>query len=194
MKKINFYLFLSALLLIVLGLVCIFNPVEIFQSMAWLVGLMILLTGISGLLFGLKEQKELPNAGSSVMLAIFQILVGILFVCNGLLAASTMVVVFALWVMFEGISLSVLSFDYKRSGYQQWWLMLLLGILSLLLGFFALRNPGGVGAAFGILLGLGILSNGIERVVACFALKRIRNRIRDFKESLTATNIDDKQQ
>lgn len=194
MKKINLYLIVTALLLIVLGVVCILNPGKSFITMASLIGLLILLTGVFGLLFSLRAQKFLPNAGSTTMLAIFQIVVGVLFVCNGLLAAETLIVVFALWVMFEGISLSVLSFDYKRAGYDRWWLMGLLGLCSLILGFLALRNPDGVGTIFGVLLGVGIFANGIERIVAIIALKHIENRARDLKESAEAINIDENQQ
>ena len=193
MKRVNVFLIVTALLLIVLGVVCILNPVEIFQSMAWLVGLLILLTGIVSLLFGLKAQRQLPNAGSTTLLAVFQIIVGLMMICNSVISATAIVVVFALWVMFEGISLSVLSFDYKRSGYDRWWLMLIFGICSLILGFIAMRNPEAVEAFMGVLLGLGILANGIERIVAFSGLKRIQKFARDLKESAEAYNIDDLQ-
>lgn len=194
MKKVNLYLIVTALLLIVLGVICILNPGESFVAMASIIGLLILLTGVFGLLFGLKAQKYLPNAGSTTLLAMFQIVVGVLFVCNGLIAAESLVVVFAIWVMFEGISLAVLSFDYKRAGYDRWWLMALLGLYSLILGFFALRNPAGVGTIFGVLLGVGIFANGIERIVAITALRRIQKQLQELKESEEAVNIDDKQQ
>ena len=43
----------------------------------------------------------------------------------------------------------------------------------------------------GIMLGFGILANGIERIVAFSALRRIQHTVRDLKESATAHNIDD---
>lgn len=190
MKKVNIYLILTALLLVVLGVVCIINPGEAFVAASWLVGLLILLSGVFGLLFGLRAQRFLPNAGSTTLLAVFQIIVGFLFLCNGLVAAESLIIVFVMWVIFEGISLSVLSFDYKKSGYDGWWIMALLGIFSLILGIIALHNPAGVGTFMGILLGLGILANGVDRIVAVFALKRIRNIVRDLHESATATPID----
>ena len=69
--------------------------------------------------------------------------------------------------------------------------MLLLGLCSIVLGFLALRNPEKTGIFLGVLLGIGILANGIVRIVAFFGLKRIENRLRDLKESATATPIDD---
>lgn len=191
MKKVNIYLIVTALLLIVLGVVCVLNPVEIFESMAWLAGLLILMTGVVSLVFGLRAQKYLPNAGSTTLLAVFQIIVGCMMLANSIISSTAIVVVFSLWVMFEGISLSVLSFDYKRAGYDRWWLMLVFGLCSMLLGFLAMRRPESVKAFMGIMLGLGIFANGIERIVAYAGLRRIENTVRDIKESATAINIDE---
>ncbi len=191
MKKVNIYLIVTAVLLILLGVVCIFNPGAGFASAAWLMGLLILCSGISSLIFGLRAQAFLPNAGSTTLLALFQIVVGLMLATNILASQVALIAVFAMWVMFEGISLAVLSIDYKKGGYDRWWLMTLLGVCSILLGFLALRKPESTGAFLGILLGLGILANGIVRIIAFFALRRISNTLRDLKESATATPIDD---
>lgn len=191
MKKVNIYLIVTAVLLILLGVVCIFNPGAGFASVAWLMGLLILCSGISSLIFGLRAQAFLPNAGSTTLLALFQIVVGLMLATNILASQVALIAVFAMWVMFEGISLAVLSIDYKKGGYDRWWLMTLLGVCSILLGFLALRKPESTGAFLGILLGLGILANGIVRIIAFFALRRISNTLRDLKESATATPIDD---
>ena len=191
MKRINIYLIVTAVLLIALGVVCIFNPGAGFVSAAWLMGLFILASGISSLIFGLRAQAFLPNAGSTTLLAIFQIIVGLMLATNILASQIALIAVFAMWVMFEGVSLAVLSIDYKKGGYDRWWVMLLLGVCSILLGFLAIRKPESTGAFLGILLGLGILANGIVRIVAFFGLKRIENRLCDLKESATARPIDD---
>ena len=191
MKRINIYLIITAVLLIVLGVVCIFNPGESFVSAAWLLGVIILVSGLSSLIFGLRAQAFLPNAGSTTLLAVFQIIIGLMLAANLLASEIALIAVFAMWVMFEGVSLSVLSIDYKKGGYDRWWLMLLLGVCSIILGFLALREPEYTGTFLGILLGLGILANGIVRIVAFFGLKRIEKRLRDIHESATAKPIDE---
>ncbi len=191
MKRINIYLIITALLLIVLGVVCIFNPGASFASAAWLMGLVILVSGVSSLIFGLRAQAFLPNAGSTTLLAVFQIIVGLMLASNILVSEVALIVVFSMWVIFEGVSLSVLSIDYCKGGYDRWWLMLILGVCSIVLGFLALREPETTGAFLGVLIGLGILANGIIRIVAFFGLRRINKRLRDLKESATATPIDD---
>lgn len=191
MKRINIYLIVTAVLLIALGIVCIFNPGASFVSAAWLMGLFILASGISSLIFGLRAQAFLPNAGSTTLLAVFQIIIGLMLAANLLASEIALIAVFAMWVMFEGVSLSVLSIDYKKGGYDRWWLMLLLGVCSIILGFLALREPEYTGTFLGILLGLGILANGIVRIVAFFGLKRIEKCLRDIHESATAKPIDE---
>jgi uncharacterized membrane protein HdeD (DUF308 family) len=191
MKRINIYLIITAVLLIALGVVCIFNPGESFASATWLLGVIILVSGLSSLIFGLRAQAFLPNAGSTTLLAVFQIIIGLMLAANLLASEIALIAVFAMWVMFEGVSLSVLSIDYKKGGYDRWWLMLLLGVCSIILGFLALREPEYTGTFLGILLGLGILANGIVRIVAFFGLKRIEKRLRDIHESATAKPIDE---
>lgn len=191
MKRINIYLIVTAVLLVVLGVVCIFNPGASFASAAWLMGLVILVSGVSSLIFGLRAQAFLPNAGSTTLLAVFQIIVGLMLATNILASEVALIAVFSMWVMLEGISLAVLSIDYRKSHYDRWWLMLILGVCSIVLGFLALREPETTSAFLGVLIGLGILANGIIRIVAFFGLRRIEKHLRDIKESANATPIDD---
>ena len=189
-KRVKIYLGLTALLLIVLGVLCMVNPGHGLLSVAWLIGLLILLTGVLSLVFGLRAQAFLPNAGSTTLLAILQIFIGILFLANKFVGAATLSIVFAFWVTFEGISLGVLSIDYKRAGYNRWWLMLLLGLCSVVLGIAALCRPASSGVALGILIGLGIMANGVVRLVALSAIRRIEGRVQDVKDKLRSVNID----
>ena len=193
MKKLNTYLFVTALLLVVIGVICIIHPFEIFASMAWLVGLLILLAGCTTLFFGLRAQHVLPNAGSTTLLGVLSIIIGIIFLGNNLLAEGVIAVVFSMWVLFEGISLLMLAFSYKHSGYNKWWIMLLLGLCSAILGLLALSHPIHTGAFMGILIGFGIFANGVVRLVALVALKHISTSIRDNVESAKAIPIDDMQ-
>lgn len=194
MKKLNVYLAITALLLVVIGVICMIHPVAIFSDMAWLAGLLIMLAGCSTLIFGLRAQRVLPNAGSTTLLGVLGIIIGLIFLGNKFFAAGVIAVVFSMWVLFEGISLLMLAFGYKRNGYDKWWFMLLLGICSALLGLLALTHPVHTGGFVGVLIGIGIFANGIVRLVALVALKHIAEACRECEERANAINIDDLQQ
>ena len=193
MKKLNVYLFVTALLLVVIGVICMIHPADIFAGMAWLVGVLILLAGCTTIFFGLRAQRMLPNAGSTTLLGVLGIIIGLIFLSNTILAEGVLAVVFSMWVLFEGISLLMLAFSYKRSGYDKWWIMMLLGVCSALLGLLALTHPIHTGSFLGVLIGIGIFANGVVRLVALVALKHITAAIRDSKESSEAIPIDDLQ-
>jgi len=190
MKKVNVYLIITALLLIALGVLCIVNPGASFISTAWIMGLIILLSGISQLVMGLTLGRLLPNAGMTTLMGLLQIILGIMLLGNNMLASTTLIIAFAMWIVFEGISLAVNAFEYKRFRFGGWWIMLLLGICSIVLGFMALQKPDVTAPALGMLVGIGIMANGIVRLVAYIGMKRIGNRIRDFKEKVEAISID----
>lgn len=185
MKKVTktkIYLIVTAIMLVALGCLFIAKPVAGMLEIAWLAGLLMLVSGCVTLAFSIRQQAIMPNAASSTLLSILQILLGIMFLCNKGLTAMTLVVMFTMWIVVEGVQLAVLSFDYKKYGFKQWWLMLLLGICSVVLGFYCLFNPIATGATISIMVGIAIISNGITRLVAFFSINKVQNRIKGAQE------------
>ena len=182
--KIKIHLALTALILITLGVICVLNPLESFVTISWLIGLLILLSGVITLLFGLRAQAILPNAASTTLLAIFQIVIGCIFMLNTWIASGTLTVVFAMWMLFESISILVGSIDYKRAGYQQWWLMLIFGAVSIALSFVAICNPEPTALAITSLLGVALMAIGFVRLAAIPAVGRLQKRIKEAKKAV----------
>lgn len=178
------YLVVTAVLFIALGAFFIIRPIEGMVSVAWLAGLMMLLSGCFSLFFNLRHQAVMPNAGSSTLMSVLQIILGIMFLSNNALTLVTLIVMFAMWILFEGIQLAVLAFDYKRFGFKQWWLMLVLGICSVMLGFYALQRPDATGVTISFMVGIAIISNGIIRLVAFSGINKVERRVEGAKSRL----------
>lgn len=188
MKKVTatkIYLLITAILLIVMGFLFIFNPGSGMVSVAWFAGLLMLISGFCTLIFSMSRQAVMPNAGSTTLMSVLQIVLGIILLSNRGLAVMTIIVMFGMWIIVEGIQLAILSFDYKKYGLKQWWLMLLLGICSTVLGLYALTHPVATGATISILVGLAIISNGITRMVVFFGINKVQNRIEGVKERVS---------
>lgn len=182
--KVKIHLILTALILLTLGIICVLNPFKSFQAVAWLIGLLILCSGIISLLFGLKAQAILPNAASTTLMSLFQITIGAIFMLNSRIAEGSLIVVFAVWMMFESINILVGAFDYRKAGYQQWWLMLILGLISIALSLYAICNPAVTTVAITALLGLGLMSIGMVRLAAIPAVSRLQKRIKEVKQGV----------
>lgn len=182
-KSTKILLVVTGILLIVLGIVCICNPVETLFSMAWLIGFLTLLSGISKLVFGLRTQNLLPNSGTRVLTGVFDVLLGIFLLCNNFFVAISLPLIFAIWLIVEGIILVVQSFDYKKADYQGWWWLLLMGIAVVVLSFFAMKNLDVTGKTISIMFGCGVMLLGIAYIVAFFGINKFQKKVKQAKEA-----------
>ena len=183
-KSTKIMLVVTGILLVVLGVVCICNPAETLFSMAWLIGVLTLLSGISKLVFGLKTQNFLPNSGTRILTGVIDVMFGIFFLANSLFVAASLPMVFAFWLIVEGVILVVQSFDYKKADYQGWWGMLLMGIVVVVLGFFALKNLDVAGTTLSVLFGCAVILLGIAYLVAFFGINKFQKKVKKTKAAI----------
>ena len=184
--KVKVNLILTAVIMIAVGVLFVIYPKASLGTLTWLLGVLILASGCFTILFSLKAQKILPNASSSTLLGVFQIMLGSLFVLNhfGMLKDSAIGVLFATWVMYEGLSLVISSFGYKRATFGNWWVMLLFGLLNVVLGYVALLYAEQISTVLAVIVGLGIVGNGVMRIVAFIAIQRIEKRLKQQAEAV----------
>lgn len=178
-KSSKILLTLAGLLLIVLGVICLFKPAETLFASAWMIGCFTLISGLSMLLFTFRTQQFLPNSGTRMLSALLQMFLGIFFLSNSALLTASLPIVFAIWVTIEGIMLFIESFDFKKYGFSYWWCMLLLGIAAAVLGIFGLHNPVAAGKTLSVLIGLGIIFNGVCYLIALGGLDKFFTRVKD---------------
>ncbi|MCR5014652.1 MAG: DUF308 domain-containing protein [Bacteroidales bacterium] len=181
-KSIKIWLAVSGILLIALGIVCLCNSVETLFATAWLIGLLTLLSGITTMVFTFKTQLFLPNSGSRMLSGLLQVLLGFFFLFNNAALTASLPFVFAVWVIVEGVSLAIRSFDYKRVGFAYWWVILILGVAAAVLGILGLRNPVASGYTISTLLGIAIIAFGIANLVAFFGLNKLGKAFKELME------------
>ncbi len=174
----------SGVMFIILGILCIAKPGPALFSIAWLLGLITLISGIAELIMVLNAQRFIPNSGTRVLSAVFQIVVGCLLLGHKWLVTISLPVIFAIFVLVEGIVIAVKSFDYKQVDFKYWWCLLILGVAGAVLGFLGLRNPDVAGKTLSILVGIGVIAEGISFLVTLGGINRFEKRVKDFKEDV----------
>lgn len=165
--------------LVALGIICISSPISTVISMAWILGIITLVSGISTLLNWFNLRKYFPQSGSILLSSILQILVGILFLRHDMALAAIIPIVFAFFLLIEGANLAIRSFDYKKIGFKLWWVNLILGIAATILGFMSFSVPGVGGKAVSICVGSGLIIIGIVYFVALFAINRFEKKLHE---------------
>ena len=176
-KSTKIWLAIAGILLIGLGVICLMRPFETLLSVAWLIGFMTLLTGISKLVFTFRTQAFLPNGATRLLSAILLIILGCILLSNKLFVTSSLPIIFAVWVVIEGVTIAVLSFDYKKFHFDFWWVLLLIGIVAVVLGILGLRNPLVAANTLSALISIGIILLGVSYLVAVFGINKLQKAL-----------------
>ena len=185
------WLCVAGVLLIALGVVCICNPAETLFSTAWLIGIFTLLAGISKLVFTFKTQAFIPNSGSRMLSALFEILMGCIFLGSKLFLTASLPIIFAAWVLVEGVIIAVQSFDYKQVGVPWWYCLLILGIAGAVLGLLGLRNPVTAGKTLSTLIGIGIIANGAAYILAVAGVNKFEKKVEGVRSTIREAIADE---
>lgn len=75
-KSIKIWLAVTGILLLVLGVICIWNPAETLFASAWMIGALTLASGIFGLAFTLETQAFIHNSGTRMLSSLLQLFLG----------------------------------------------------------------------------------------------------------------------
>lgn len=183
-KSTKFWLVISGILLVALGILCIANPEATLFATAWLIGCFTLVSGIFRLVFTFRTERYLPNSGTRMLSALLQIFIGILFLCNNIFVAISIPIVCAMWVIVEGVILFIQSFDFKKVGFSFWWLLMLLGIGIAVLGILGLYHLDATGYIVAILIGVAIIAIGIAYLVAFTGIHKFDKEVAKLNNSI----------
>lgn len=88
------------------------------------------------------------------------------------LTLLTLVALFAAYALFSGITAIVGALRHRKQD-DDWWVMLLLGIVSTGAGILAIVNPGVTALVLVLIIGANALVTGVLDIVASIRLRRV---------------------
>lgn len=171
---------LAGLALVVFGVLVIMNPGITVGSLSVAIGIMMLVSGCATCAGWFTVGRYLPGRHLWFFSALAQIILGIGIFCFPQPLMVAMPFMFAFWVLYEGISLSLESFDFKRVGFSKWWLALCLGIVVAGLGIYGLYNPKASAETIAWLVGLAIIFDGIGYWVRLYVVNKFEKKLSKF--------------
>jgi len=173
---------LQGILLIILSVYIFQNPVAVLTGISFWFGLVVLATGLLGIIGWLAADKP-EREGMSLFWSVLTAAFGLVMLLHLLVTMKTLTVIFGLWMLVTGLLL-VQSGWSLRSKNSFAWIMVMAGVLSAVAAVMMVFNIGTGAVGISTLLGLQILLTGLALVLLAFAKKVVAGRVKDKIESL----------
>ncbi len=133
-KRCSIWHLISGLIMLILGIVIWANPAASLLGMAFYLGLMLFLLGCGYITFSLSEYS-----GWYMVIGLFDVFMGLIFMTNLSLTAETLPIFFALWILASGVIQIAGSFDAYKIG-MPWGWSLASGVVGVVLAYFILTS------------------------------------------------------
>ena len=172
---------IQGILLCLLAVIIFNNPIETLAGISIWFGILVLFTGIVGILGWIFAGKGERNAGSLIW-SIISLLFGLVILNHILTSAITITIIFGIWVIILGFNLISYGWIVKSSS-GIGWVLVLMGILSVIAGLMMVFNvfSGITGAA--TIIGIEVLLSGIALIIFAFTKKSVVGNVKDALKS-----------
>lgn len=173
---------IQGILMFILGIFIFNNPAEVLAGVSLWFGILILLTGVTGLIGWIFAGKDNRETGTLIW-SIISALIGMIVLMNLLAAMKVITVVFGFWVLMTGFSLFNSGWSIKKESVIGW-ILLIIGLLSILAGLSMIFNIGSGATGVAVILGIQVILAGLSLILLSFVKKAVAGKIRDSINSL----------
>lgn len=170
---VKFLWLIAGILLVFAGIVTIFNPQGTLASIAFILGMVMLLSGIFDVVIFATTHDCILGAGWVLADGIFDILIAAFLFGNHLVTAAVIPYIFAMWIIFTGITRMVTAFDLKKLGIAKWGWLALIGAFAAALGVVSIFCPNVAAIIISIFIGVFLILQGAGSVFLWFYAQKL---------------------
>ena len=164
------WLIIGGLLSIFVGFSAMGSPLLFSLVIARFLGLFLLVSGIISLVLAIVG-KHKGHRVMEALLGVIRIAAGVLLLNCLPSSVAIITLIFAIYLVAEGVSTSLTAF--RMRGTPGWGWMLFSGLASFILGIMVYnRWPSGTTAILGLLFGINLLLNGTSLLALGFSARK----------------------
>lgn len=155
------------ILLVIVGFFCLFTPGLTLLSIGWLLGLMLLLAGISIIVDYFAMRRAFAFSGWNLFLGIITAVMGALLLINQPLRMVTDVIaiyMLGVWMLIMGIVRVVEAIQLRKVPGSGWGWLLVLGVIMALVGVYSFLHPMVAAFTLAWLIGIYIIVAGVDLI------------------------------
>ena len=137
--KVNYSL--SALICVILGIVLLIWPGQSTQVVCMILGIVLGGFGILQIILYLATREKTMVSHSMMMLGIVLAVIGVWIVLKPDTIIKAIPMIVGILIVIHGLHNGVQAIDLKKMQYDNWWVALLLSLLTIVLGVVLICNP-----------------------------------------------------
>jgi uncharacterized membrane protein HdeD (DUF308 family) len=180
-------LLLQGIMLIILSTYILENPVAVLAGVAWWFGILVLASGLLGILSWMAADRS-EREGVSLIWSVLTIAFGLLMLEKMLVTMKAITIIFGAWMLVTGLKLLQSGWALRnRSAFG--WVALGAGVLSAVLGTMVMFHVGVGAMAISTLFGMQVMLTGIALVLLSLAKKALTSRVKATLESARAGSL-----
>lgn len=177
MLKKWWVILIQGILMLILGFYIFNNPAEVLTGISLWFGIIVLITGITGLFGWLFSDKE-ERGGFSFIWSLLTVLFGIFVLTHLLAAMKAITIIFGIWVLIMGFNILISGWSLKNNHFFGW-IMLILGIFTSIAGVMMIFDFGSGAEGVSNILGFSVLMAGIGLIILSVSKKMIVGNVQD---------------
>ena len=163
---------IQGILLIILSAFIFNNPAVVLAGISFWFGILILSAGFIGIINWWVSNK-LERESMSLVWSILTLIFGFVLLTHILATMATLSMIFGWWVLMSGILLVKNGWSLKKEN-STGWIMVIVGILSVLAAVVMIFNIGLGAIAISTVLGVQVLLTGISLILLSFTRKMVK--------------------
>ena len=156
---------ISGLLMLLAGVWCFANPGASFLSLAFVLGIVMMLAGLIGSVNYFTEKNRNAESGWVIAESILTFILGCIVLSNQIVVDAMVAIFFGMWLLFSGCLRIVAAFQLKKLKEKAWHWTLGFGIMASLIGLYAFINPITFGLSVILLVGAFFITQGANVLV-----------------------------
>ena len=150
--------------LVVLGLLALVAPFVAAVAAVSVLGFLIVMAGVLGLVSTFAGKSHTHRTWS-VVSSLIALVAGLLIAFNPVAGAGALVLFVAAYLLFDGVSLIMLSLDQRRRAAHRWGWLLAAGVADILLAVLVMMlGPLGSTLLVGVIVGVDLLLAGVALI------------------------------
>ncbi len=176
-KNLTYWWFplLFGVIFILIGIWILQSPVESFEKITKIIGVIIVVSGTTQLLFSVSNRLRIPWWGLQAVNGIIDLAIGIILIIYPEILLRIITIFVGVWLIVNSVLIIMKAAEARKKGSAYWKWEVILGILLLLLAFTFFWHPVVIGITVAIWTAMAFIMLGVFRIVLTFRLRKNRS-------------------